>query len=239
MIHRLLSIALLAAGTLPASAQIVVQPEFGRHEPVEWSLQQRGDDVQVLWDVRPRDGKQEYTMRDYAGVQAMWAQPGRYAIEATVVIVDFDARTFELKRYRETIRIRDADGPLPPGPDPPDPDPPGPEPEPQPAVPEDRFDNLARRVDQVVRASNVQRDKLIELASVLDGVADRMESVQIKRISDAVAEISDAEKRLGMRKDYGVVREVYREDAVERAPMTWVDAIEWYRALAVGLRGGK
>jgi glycosyltransferase involved in cell wall biosynthesis len=72
-----------------ASAQIEIKDSYGQYEPIEFTLRPQ-ENAQAVWEVRPLSGQTEYTTRQYGQTQAMWAQPGKYLIVATVVVVDFD-----------------------------------------------------------------------------------------------------------------------------------------------------
>lgn len=230
-------LALLSAGT--SFGQINVKPEYELYEPVEYSLTQ-STNSQAIWAVQPLDGQTRFVSKQYGDVYAFWGQPGRYALEATVVTVDFDARTFDIKKYNATFRIGTPSPvpPSPPGPQP-GPVPPSPPGPPSPSVPSDEFDNLGQRLSSVCEQAGLQYDLRLRVSEVYQTAATRMtQSGQFYRISDVKAWIESELNKLSLDSSWQVATKLLQEDAAKRAPQSWEQAYKWYRAVAIGYKGG-
>ena len=242
-----LAVALcLIANTL--FGQIQVDPNYAQYSPVEYSLSIPSQNAQALWEVKALDGQTEYTSRPYEKegqkVYCFWGQPGRYALEATVVIVDFDAKSFEIKKFNAQFRIAGIDPtpPVPPvPPTPPGPTPPTPPPVPPPSpVPNDEFDNLGQRLDGMCDQIGLQVDLRNRVAEVFANTATKMtESGTFIQLSDVKKYLEAELKKLGLDSSWDQTLALLREDAKSREPMSWEAAYNWYRAAAAGYRGGK
>lgn len=225
---------LLALATVPAWAQIKIDEEYGRYQPVEWSLSVPDADAKALWEVRPLSGQSEFTTRTYGDVTAFWGEPGKYQVTATVVVVDFDAREFDVKRFVEVFTILgnvepddgDDDDVTPPTP-------------PDPQLPADQFDDLARRIDAIAKEKGVGTEVRKKLAAEFFEVSRLLSSGEILRISDAAKRIEDAESGVDWDAGSKAMRNVYVADGMERTPMGLEEAAEWYNVVGLGLNGGE
>jgi len=219
-----------------ASAQIEIKDSYGQYEPIEFTLRPQ-ENAQAVWEVRPLSGQTEYTTRQYGQTQAMWAQPGKYLIVATVVVVDFDAKTFKIDKYSKEIAV----GSLPPSPVPPPPTPPTPPgpvpPSPTPSVPTDKFNNLGQRVDAACTAANLQLDKRQTVGAIYQDVANSMKSGKIVTVGAAASTQLAKEKALALDTSWAPVRKIVVDEGVARTPMSWEDVILLYEATARGYNG--
>lgn len=234
----------LIANTL--FGQIQVDSDYAQYNPVEYSLSIPSQNAQALWEVKALDGQTEYTSRPYERegqkVYCFWGQPGRYSLEATVVIVDFDAKTFEIKKFNATFRIAGTPpvppppGPVPPPPGPgpgPPPPPPGPSP-----VPNDEFNNLGQRVDSLCDQIGLQVDLRNRVSEVFATTASMMtQPGKFIQLSDVKQYLETELKKLSLDSSWDKTLVLLREDAKAREPMSWEAAYNWYRAAAAGYRG--
>ena len=226
--------------------QIVVDKEYSQYSPVEYRLGLPNANAQALWEVKPLDGQTEYTTKTYTDSQgtvyAFWGQPGSYQLEATVVIVDFEAQTFEIKRYYADFKILGTPPEPGPGPGPgPEPPPPGPTPPPpDSSVPNDQFDNLGQRLDGLADQIGLQVDLRNRVAEVFESTATKMtEPGSFVRLEDVKAYIEQELKQLSLDSSWDKLFILAREDAKKREPMSWEQAYNWYRAVAAGFKGSK
>jgi len=235
----ILLVMLAIIGASPAYAQIEVKDVFGPYEPVEYSVKTAAES-KSLWSIRPLDNQTQYTTRDYGHVQALWGQPGRYEIEATVITVDFDARDFNVIKYTRQFVLSGV-APPPPGPTPGPvpPNPPGPTPPPTPDIPNDKFDNLGARLDAEADKVNLQFDKRAAVAAIYRETSNEMLAGKILRIEDAASSIAAKEVALGLDASWLPVRKLVSNDGIKRSPLSWQDAIAWYMVVATGYNGGR
>lgn len=233
----------LIANTL--FGQIQVDADYAQYSPVEYSLSVPSQNAQAIWELKPLDGQTEYASRPYKrdgqDVYAFWGQPGRYSLEATVVIVDFDNKTFEIKRYNAVFRIAGntptppPPGPGPgPGPGPVPPVPPGPSP-----VPNDEFNNLGQRLDSLCDQIGLQVDLRNRVSEVYTTTASMMtQPGKFIKLSDVRTYLEGELRKLSLDSSWDKTVILLQEDAKARAPMSWEAAYNWYRAAAAGYRGG-
>ena len=87
----------------------------------------------------------------------------------------------------------------------------------------------------------MQRDKATRLADCFIQVADQLEERRLLRLVDAVEQVTACETEIGFTSDPVLkqVRQVYVTDGTSRGSLSIEAAIEWYRAVAVGLKGGE
>lgn len=109
----------------PAWAQITVPSQVEAHAPIV-ARADLGDaatgSVQVLWEAGP--GVQLVPVGDGSTVH-VWAPPGEHSLRCDVFRVNWDAKTFDIRRHAAKFRVGPA--PPPPSPEPvppPTPDPP-------------------------------------------------------------------------------------------------------------------
>jgi hypothetical protein len=230
-----------------ACGQIMVDAEYGQYQPVEYRLNAT-DNAQALWEVKPLDGQKEFTSKEYSNdLYAFWGEPGRYALEATVVIVDFEAKTFQIKKHEAIFKINGPTTPpgpvppvppTPPGPTPPGPVPPTPPTPPSPTVPTDSFNNLGQRLDALCDSSGLQADLRSRVAEVYQTASNRMtQSGQFFTINEVRLWIETELKQLSLDSSWQPTVDLIQVDARARGSMSWEAAYMWYRAVATGYRG--
>jgi len=231
---------------LPATAQIVVDEQYEQYQPIEYSLQ-ASPDSQAIWEIKPLSGQTRFSTRNYkndAGtpVYAMWAEPGRYQLEATVVTVDFDNRTFDIKKHSKIFTVVSATpGPIPPppgpGPTPPGPTPPNPSP-----IPADSFNNLGQRLNAKAAELNLQVDLRNRMAEIYSTAAKGMVGPNQKffRIVDVRDFINQEVVKLNLDASWGTVRGLVVEEANKwtgASTLSWQEATEFYQAVSRGYKG--
>lgn len=226
-----------------AHGQIQVKETFAEYEPVEYWLDSV-EGAKAVWEVRPLDGQFRYASQEYNKadrvVYGFWGQPGRYQLSATIIVVDFEAKTFEVdKDSRVFTIIGDIPPvpPVPPGPGPNPPDPPVP-PKPTPAVPPDKFDNLGQRIDAQADKDNLQFDKRQALSTVYLNVVQGLEGGKYLTVTETNKYINAQENSLGLDSSWMPTRKILEEDGKKRSPMSREEAEEWYSAVAAGYKGG-
>ena len=234
---KLLIFTIMLLGAVTGNAQIVVDKEYGQYQPIEYSLTPK-ENSKAIWKVQPLDGQSIYSTKQYGVVYAFWGQPGRYQLEATEVIVDFEQDTFDIEQHNAIFTIK-GQTPVPnptPRPDPsPDPEP---SPEPSPAVPSDIFDNLGQRIDSKADELGLQYDKRLALSQVFVDVANKMEAPATILTSTAASKfIADGIKAIGIDASWKPVTDLIFADGKARTPMSRQDVIQWYRVVAVGYKG--
>lgn len=214
----------------PLAAQgLEVQPSAKMFEPIVVT-HETGTTIQILpWGTVLPKFLDEKNIKRFEDHTVWCAPPGAYLVngggDLKIVIIEGNVPT------------PPEPGPLPPGPNPP---PPPPGPGPSPKVPEDRFDNLGRRIDEAAAKANVQVDKRFALAEKFFEVSKKMKSMEYKTIGEASSFLEKAEDSLGVKTGGWVeVRKVYVQDGIKRSPMSWEDATDWYSVVAVGLKGAK
>jgi hypothetical protein len=231
--------------------QILIDEKFEQYQPVEFSFQ-ASESSQAIWDIKPLSNQTRFSTRRYGNVYAFWGEPGRYQIEATVVTVDFDARTFDIQRYSKMFEIVGnapvppvPPGPTPPGPNPPGPVPPGPNPPapPNPSVPEDSFNNIGRRVDAAATTANLQMDRRFKVSEIYQGIAKDMfpPNQKFVKIEDVRKELISRLNALQLDGAWAPIIALINEEASKWSGdklMSWQDANRFYLAVAEGYKGG-
>lgn len=153
---------------------------------------------------------------------------GRGKVWIDLTAIDFAAQTFEQKQF--VIEVGES-------PDVPEPDEPDePDNPPSPDVPGDDFDNLGQRIDAAADKANLQVDKRQRVAEVYRGIAERMKSFDLKRASDAAADLKSGVDVLGLGQEWVAVFDIAAKDVAKR-DLSWSQAIAWYMAIAEGLEG--
>ena len=164
---------------------------------------------------------------------------GTGTIWVDVTIVDFEKQIFDQDSF--VIEVG-PDDPPPPDPDEPDepdePDNPDPDEPDDGEVPEDPFDNLGRRIDSQADEDNLQMDKRFAVAAMFADVADKMESREIKRASDAREYLNQQLRTLQTGPEWQATLKVADTDGRNRPPLDYPQTIAWYRAVAAGFKGG-
>lgn len=239
----------------PLFGQIMVDNEYSEYSPVEYGLA-TPDTANALWEIKPLDNQTEFSSRQYTKqdgtvVYAFWGQPGRYELEAVVLTVDVDWETQvvkpSLKKYNATFKIGGTPtpvpppGPIPPGPVPPTPVPPVPPTPPSPSpIPNDEFDNLGQRLDNIADQIGLQFDLRNRVAEVFSSTAALMtEPGRFIQLSDVKSYLETELRKLSLDSSWDRMLVLLREDAKAREPMSWEAAYNWYRAAAAGFKGGK
>jgi len=143
-----------------AQAQIKVDKVYAQYQPIIvecGTVLPENTKQQVIWDLT---SKNKVSFREFNQTLAVWAEPGTYNVEATVLLTTTKKIGDELveilvpggfKKYRAEFKVLGS-GPAPdPVPDPtPDPVPP---PKPVPVVEPDAYDNIGQRVFEWVPKS--------------------------------------------------------------------------------------
>lgn len=156
---------------------------------------------------------------------------GQGKIWIDVTCIDFEKQFFDQKQF--TIEVGADPTPAPDNPDEPDqPD----NPEPNPDMPTD-FDGLAGKIDAIADAANLQFDLRGRLAEIYATIADRMDSRDIKRTSDSIAELNAATATLRLGPEWSTLFDAIRADGSTRPPLTFQQSIQWYRTVAAGIKG--
>lgn len=231
---------LLFIGTIilvcPLQGQIVVQPQYEAYEPVEIKCS-APENAQILWEIDALSGQKKYSLVQYDTVQAFWGEPGRYEVEATVIVVDFDTKQFNVNRYKARFEIVGNHPPTPPpGPD--NPDPPGPGPSPSPDVPSDQFDNLARRIDAEADKIGLQYDKRLAVSNIYQAASQKMgEPGGFVTVSEARYWIDTQLGSQGLDSSWSSVRQLVSDDAKNRTNLSWEEVKLYYQAIATGYKG--
>jgi hypothetical protein len=168
--------------------------------------------------VKAQKNGQRVQPETLADNEYLFAGVGRWVVEVTVFDPELgiDDATVEFE-------IDAAPGPS-PGPDPE----PGPGPTPPPDPPAGPFDNLAQRVAVIARAM-LEAERSAYNAAMKEVVA-RMQSLQIRRIEEAVAFV--ASKKLKGEK----LNALLDADAEARGSMSFGDAVRWYQEVEKGTR---
>jgi hypothetical protein len=207
----------------------VVQLEVTEHQPVviEANLEiEPGWQVLFDWDVDKPARAREV---DNGKVVHIWAPPGRYEIELSAILVNWDTR--ELKKQEQTTSLVILGD---------DSTPPDPGPTPDPAVPEDEFNNLAQAIAAKGKQLGISMFKG-EVAANYRQVAARLEGSQdplIPTIPEAATEIIQLNNQF-LDSDIPTKNQ-YRELAAVIAPR-WDGAwprdtvVRFFRAIADGL----
>lgn len=239
LLKYLLPLIVLFSGV--AQGQIVVDSEYGPYQIITFALDSPPE-AQALWEVKPLDGQNEYTYKQFGETYVFMGQPGRYQIEATVVLVDFEAKSFEIKKYSSIFkRLSEGNPPTPPpGPTPPGPTPPGPTPPPtpDPAVPNDEFGNLGQRLDSLCDQLGLQYDLRVRVSEVYAEASTRMtQPGGFLTIKQAKTWIETQLSTLSLDSSWQKTQLLLQEDAKQRTPMSWEAAYNWYRAAATGYKG--
>jgi hypothetical protein len=122
----------------------------------------------ALWEVEPSTGVDLRQSQD--GKSVVWvAPPGKYKVVATIVLIDFDKRSWSIQKAVKEVAISSPNPPLPPDPDP----------QPEPGakyqvamlVESGALDNLPR-AQQAILASLKLRDELARRGHHLVGVLE-------------------------------------------------------------------
>lgn len=145
-----------------------------------------------------------------------------------VMYVDFDDKKWDWDDF--VIDLGDSDPDEPDEPDNPDnPD--------DSKVPEDKFDNLGRRMDQ--KADSIALDDTVrqEVAEVYFYVAREMEAFNIRTASDARKIVNTRLELVNLTEDAKKVMEIANQDSASRQPLPWDDLILWVRAVGNGFKG--
>jgi hypothetical protein len=217
----------------------VVDTEYGQYQPVEFRLLQ-GDSAKAVWEIRPLDGQTQFTTRKYGEVNAFWGQPGAYELSATVVTVDFEADTFDIKQYKALFKIVGY-SPKPKPDDPVDPvnpiDPVDPIDPVVPDLPGDEFGNIGQRIDKVADDLGLQYDKRLAVSEKFKETAIKMKSGSILKVADARKFLSDGLNSLNLTDEWEAIQRLMTEDAQNRTPMSFEEVQKWYLAVAAGYKG--
>jgi hypothetical protein len=216
--------------------QINVQPEYTLYEPIEYSLEQTNSS-QAIWEIKPLDGQTKFTSKKYGNVFAFWGQPGRYQLDATIVIVDFDAKTFDIKKETATFAIVSGPTPPPVPPTPPTPTPPTPPEPPSPSVPTDKFNNIGQRVDALADEIGLQYDLRLRVAEVFSSIATQMKDSRVWKVADAKQLLTTKLNALNLTTEWKAVEDLLLKDATSRTPMSFEEVQDWYQAISVGYKG--
>lgn len=215
----------------PCLAQIEVDETYSQYQPVEIKLQ-APEGAQALWEIKPLGKQKLFTTRQYGDIQAFWGEPGKYEVEATVIVVDFDAKTLDVKRYQSVFEILGS-SPVPPTP-------PGPGPEPDNSeVPEDPFDNLGRRIDAEADKLGLQQDVRTNISNIfLSASRKMMEPGGFVKLSEARDFISSEYGKITVPDGFDDIYSIVKNDGNNRT-LSWEEGYLWYRAVAAGYKGGK
>lgn len=132
------------------------------------------------------------------------------------------------------------DVPVPPGPGPPTP--PVPPTPPAPTVPEDRFDNVGRSVHTLVSTFPTQSKALAaNTAQLFEFTADKLANGEIASLNAAAGFLQTERTKLwgAQSSDWSAFVAKIQEPWNKRWPLTKPDVIEFYRAVAAGLKAVK
>jgi len=107
-------------------------------------------------------------------------------------------------------------------------------------VPEDRFANVGQRIAAKVVSSASEASQRPEIAKVFDTAAERLllmgKPTGFLNVADASAWVDAAVRKFPTFKP---VMQLIYDDAKSRVGLSRDDTADWYRAVAVGLRGSK
>jgi len=146
-----------------ATAQIKVDKVYSQYQPIIiecGTVLPENTKQQVIWDL---SSKNKVSFREFNQTLAVWAEPGLYNVEATVLLTTTKKIGDEVveilvpggfKKYRAEFKVL-GNGPVPdPTPDPDiKPDPIPVPPPPKPTIDPDQFDNIGQRVNSWIPKS--------------------------------------------------------------------------------------
>lgn len=151
----------------------------------------------------------------------------------TITCVDFEKQIFDQIEKQIIIQGDDSQPDKPDEPDEPDePDVPH-----DGDVPSDAFDDLGKRIDAMADAANLQFDLRQRIAEVYTDIANRMESLDIKRTTDAIDQLNLGLATISVGADWKPVFDLLRRDGSTRAALSFEQTIDWYKAVAAGFGG--
>lgn len=228
-------------------AQIDVKASYSLHEPIVLNVNvpKAGADTKLttIWELSAG------SWREFNNSVAVWGPEGRYQVSCTTLqtkTVTLEGQQFDVlvpnsfNRYRAEFTI----GTVPPGPNPPGPNPPGPNPPPNPTIPDDRFDNIGKRLDSWINAipdANA-KTKRFAMGVIYNTCAKKMETAEFKTISESNAYISAEIPKLitpEVQTHWNDVASKLKDDLSKRTLANRMDLMDYYRAISVGMLGGK
>ena len=236
----LLALIMLLVSTT-AYSQIVVKDEYFQYEPVEIKFQTTPN-AKVVSEIKPLSGQTKWSSRNYGDITALWGEPGRYEVSATVITVDFDNRTFDVDRWHNVFIILGSGPPGPP--EPPGPEPPGPQPPepPQPTVPTDIFNNIGRRIDAKADELNLQYDMRLRISELFEEVVKKMQpSGGIVQTDQARNWLQQQYNKLSLGSSWKELNNMITLAGNEWAStqgFSWEEVQAFYLAVAAGYKGG-
>lgn len=171
-----------------AQAQIKVDKVYAQYQPIIiecGAVLPENTKQQIIWDL---SSKNKVSFREFNQALAVWAEPGTYNVEATVLLTTTKKIGDEVveilvpggfKKYRTEFTVLGT-GPTPnptPDPDPkPKPDDPIPPP-PKPTVDPDAFDNIGQRVNGwVPKVPPEAYDSRLKMATLYQDLYSGLES---------------------------------------------------------------
>lgn len=229
----LLSALLCLTGVL--SGQTLTSPEKVRvGQPIPFKVEGAQNGDIITWQIfTPRiDGviglETEFKTEYFVDTGCSYVGP----VEVLCTVVNFSAQKFD-QRLLHTEVVKNPNPPPDPDPDP-DPDP---EPEPDPdwvsKVPDDKFDNLGKRVDTKAHELNLTRRDTLS-AHFLQLSAD-MFSLKVRSTADATARINTFGPQY--LPEWKPIFDLMRTDAAGRQ-FSFDEMAHYYNAIGVGIRGG-
>lgn len=237
---RTISILLLLLLQTTAYCQIKADSSYAIGQPIviECAVPiPEGGKLNTIWET-----SEGLSSREFGDKLALWASaPGKYSVAATTQV------TKELKLNGETYVVLVPDtfkkytaeftvvGLYPPKPEPDNPTPP-----PSPIAP-DRFENIGQRVAKWVTEIPTQyRPKKTELARIYNELADGLEIGTFQSTTDSNAYFKTEKAKVfstpELESAWTPVGTKIGTDLTTRKLTNRIDIIEYYRAVALGLK---
>ena len=230
-----------------AQAQIKVDKVYAQYQPIIiecGAVLPENTKQQIIWDL---SSKNKVSFREFNQALAVWAEPGTYNVEATVLLTTTKKIGDEVveilvpggfKKYRAEFKVLGS-GPTPdPVPDPtPDPVPP-PKPVP-PKVDPDQFDNIGQRVFEWVPKSPPEAyDARLKMALLYNDLYAGLESGKYLSLDIAYANFN-ANKAAVMTSAISPHWASFGKNLVEdinKRSLNRTQAIDYYKAVEKGLK---
>ena len=253
MLKHLLSLLILLCPTI-SYAQIVVDEEYGQGQPIVLSLklpEVKDSKTIALWEFR------QGAYREFGTQVAFWPLPSQeditYLAECIVFqtkSITVEGQTFDVllsspQKFRSTFKVHGVMPPSPnPNPNPPGPNPPGPNPNPSPNIPDDKFGNIGKQVNAWISETikdPVALSKRTDLANLYIDLANKLRFAEFINISDSnkylLAKKAEILTPQAVADAWSIVGSRINAHAGTLDLSNRVDLVEFYRALAVGIKG--
>lgn len=239
MRKTLLSSLLMLALFCPAlygQTQLTGPPTVKVGQPIKFQVQDPDGGDLISWQVLSPRGDDTTTIQTEFGIEYIvdtgCAYKGR--VEVLCTVVNFDKQKF----IQEVLDCTVEGKVIPPDPDKPDepdkPNPPNPDWESK--VPADVFNDIGIRIDTFIHNNAEEISRRAELASNFESLAQKMTDYEIRTPERAKEFLQNF--TTNYRPEWDAVFNVIKEDGSKRSGMVWSQVIDYYLAIAAGIRGG-